>query len=518
MIVVKLEQGWERERAASFAWTSTAFPMLTGTLVTAAGFMPIGLANSAVGEYTGGIFWVVGIALVASWFVAVLFTPYLGFRLLPTMPKRPSAERKRDLRDAVLPSLPQGRSNSVCRARSSSSPSRRAARPGAEPVQQGPTAVLSAVRAARILLRAEARRRLLDPGDRSRGQGGRAPCRGDADAHSYTSISARARRGSGSGSSRSSRTILRPDRDRRARRRGARADQGAHRGRGRQGRAERGAGAARPVQFRPAGRLSGSVSHRRPAADVVREAAGACATSCAPIRGSSTRISTGARKCLRCGSRSTKRAPGARPDAAGYRSDAADAGRRGDRHDAQGRRERVDVVARATPSERAALDRIEDLTIASRDGAPVPVGQVARVIRTTEEPSSGERIVKLSSPRSPTSSTASSRRTSRGRCGRSSPRSANRCRRARASKWAGRSKSLQKGNSSIFVLFPVMILAMLTLLMIQMQSFSRLAMVFFTAPLGIVGASIALNLSGGRSASWRCSGSSRSPAWTCATP
>src|SRR6516225_361898 len=83
MIVVKLEQGWERERAASFAWTSTAFPMLTGTLVTAAGFMPIGLANSAVGEYTGGIFWVVGIALVASWFVAVLFTPYLGFKLLP---------------------------------------------------------------------------------------------------------------------------------------------------------------------------------------------------------------------------------------------------------------------------------------------------------------------------------------------------------------------------------------------------------------------------------------------------
>ena len=83
MIVVKLEQGWERERAASFAWTSTAFPMLTGTLVTAAGFVPIGLASSTVGEYAGGIFWVVGIALVASWFVAVLFTPFLGFKLLP---------------------------------------------------------------------------------------------------------------------------------------------------------------------------------------------------------------------------------------------------------------------------------------------------------------------------------------------------------------------------------------------------------------------------------------------------
>src|SRR5580765_5534320 len=83
MMVVKMEQGWDRLRAASYAWTSTAFPMLTGTLVTAAGFLPIGFANSAVGEYTGGIFWVVGIALIASWLVAVLFTPYLGLKLLP---------------------------------------------------------------------------------------------------------------------------------------------------------------------------------------------------------------------------------------------------------------------------------------------------------------------------------------------------------------------------------------------------------------------------------------------------
>ena len=81
MMVVKMEQGWDRERAGAFAWTSTAFPMLTGTLVTAIGFLPIGLANSAVGEYAGGIFWVVGIALVASWFVAVIFTPYLGVKL-----------------------------------------------------------------------------------------------------------------------------------------------------------------------------------------------------------------------------------------------------------------------------------------------------------------------------------------------------------------------------------------------------------------------------------------------------
>jgi len=83
MMMVKIEQGLDRFQAAAFAWTSTAFPMLTGTLVTAAGFLPVGLAKSSAGEYAGGIFWVVGLALIVSWFVAVIFTPYLGVRLLP---------------------------------------------------------------------------------------------------------------------------------------------------------------------------------------------------------------------------------------------------------------------------------------------------------------------------------------------------------------------------------------------------------------------------------------------------
>ena len=83
MMVVKIEQGWDRVRAATFAYSSTAFPMLTGTLVTVAGFMPVGFARSISGEYAGGIFWVVGVALIASWFVAVVFTPYLGVVLLP---------------------------------------------------------------------------------------------------------------------------------------------------------------------------------------------------------------------------------------------------------------------------------------------------------------------------------------------------------------------------------------------------------------------------------------------------
>jgi multidrug efflux pump len=83
MMVVKLEQGWDRLRAAGYAYTSTAFPMLTGTLITAAGFMPVGFAKSIAGQYAGGIFWVVGVALILSWVVAVVFTPYLGVLLLP---------------------------------------------------------------------------------------------------------------------------------------------------------------------------------------------------------------------------------------------------------------------------------------------------------------------------------------------------------------------------------------------------------------------------------------------------
>jgi multidrug efflux pump len=83
MMAIKMEQGLSRLKAASFAWESTAFPMLTGTLVTAAGFLPIATAASSTGEYTRSLFQVVTIALLVSWVAAVLFIPYLGDRMLP---------------------------------------------------------------------------------------------------------------------------------------------------------------------------------------------------------------------------------------------------------------------------------------------------------------------------------------------------------------------------------------------------------------------------------------------------
>lgn len=82
-MVVKMESGWDRAKAAAFSYTATAMPRLTGALVTVAGFMPIGFSKSTTGEYAGGIFWIVGIAVVFSWVVSGLFTPYLAVKMLP---------------------------------------------------------------------------------------------------------------------------------------------------------------------------------------------------------------------------------------------------------------------------------------------------------------------------------------------------------------------------------------------------------------------------------------------------
>ena len=85
MMVVKMEEGYDRITASAYAWSHTAAPMLAGTLVTVIGLMPVGFAQSTAGEYAGNIFWVVGFALISSWFVAVIFTPYMGVKLLPNI-------------------------------------------------------------------------------------------------------------------------------------------------------------------------------------------------------------------------------------------------------------------------------------------------------------------------------------------------------------------------------------------------------------------------------------------------
>ena len=83
MMVVKMEGGWDRVKAAAFSYSATAMPRLTGALITVAGFMPIGFSQSTTGEYAGGIFWIVGAAVVFSWICSGIFTPYLAVKMLP---------------------------------------------------------------------------------------------------------------------------------------------------------------------------------------------------------------------------------------------------------------------------------------------------------------------------------------------------------------------------------------------------------------------------------------------------
>ena len=101
MMVVKMEGGWERVKAAAFSYSATAMPRLTGALITVAAFMPIGFAKSTTGEYAGGIFWIVGAAVLFSWLVSGLFTPYLAVEDAAEG-SRQASRRRRSVRDAVL--------------------------------------------------------------------------------------------------------------------------------------------------------------------------------------------------------------------------------------------------------------------------------------------------------------------------------------------------------------------------------------------------------------------------------
>ena len=207
MMVVKMEQGWDRVRAASFAWESTAFPMLTGTLVTAAGFLPIGFANSAVGEYAGGIFWIVAIALVASWFVAVIFTPYIGVKLLPNITVSHNHDPHAVYETRVYRDSP--RHDAVVRRppRQGGAGDGRGLRALDRRLRSRPAAVLPAVGAARTVPAAAAAGRHGVQRHREVGEEGRKRCsRTTRTSRPTRPMSARARRASGSASIRNCRT------------------------------------------------------------------------------------------------------------------------------------------------------------------------------------------------------------------------------------------------------------------------------------------------------------------------
>jgi len=497
MMVVKMEQGWDRIRAASFAWESTAFPMLTGTLVTAAGFLPIGFANSSVGEYAGGIFWVVAISLVASWLVAVVFTPYIGVNLLSNLRKRGSKHDPHAIYETRIYRILR-RLIEWC-------------------VERRVVVVLATIGVFVLSIvgfghvqqqffplseRPELFFQLRLPEGTAFGatlesvRKAEALLKDDRDISTYTAYIGR-------GSPRfwlglnpqlpdeSFAEIVIVSKDVEARERikarieKAVADGALSEARVRVDRFNFGPPVGFPVQFRVIGPDTKKV---RDIAYRVREVMRANNQVVDPHLDWNEQ-SPYLKLVV---DQDRVRALGMTPQDISKSLSMLLSGvpittvRDGI--------EKVEVVARAVPAERLDLSYIGDLAIYSRNGVAVPLSQIAKVEYSHEEPilwrinrdmaiTVRADVVDGVQPPDVTNAIWPELKSIRDSL---EP--------AYRIEIGGAIEESQKGNASIFVLFPVMIAAMLTLLMIQLQSISRLILVFLTAPLGIIGASLGLNV------------------------
>jgi len=498
MMVVKMEQGWDRARAATFAWTSTAFPMLTGTLVTATGFLPVGFAKSSAGEYAGSIFWIVGLALLASWVVAVLFTPYLGLMLLPDLAKRgahgdPDAiydtRIYRGLRRVI--ELALRRRKTVAAVTVSMFV---AALAGFGFVQQQffPTSTRTELFFEMRLPEGTA----IGVTDAAAKQAEHMLA-GDPDIVTYTTYV-------GQGSPRfwlglnpvlpnpnfAQIVIVTRDIDARERVK-ARLERGLAEGampqaRARVDRFTFGPPVGFPVQFRIVGPDPMKV---RAIADQVRAVMAENPKIVDPHLNWGEQV-----KSIRLEvDQDRARALGVTPQDVSQMLQTLLSGyvvtqyREGIEH--------IDVVARAVPSERLELGRLPSLTIVTRNGIAVPLSQIARLDYDFEEPILWRRnrdivltvrgdVVDSVQPPDVTNEVLP------------------KLRQIKAGlpygyriETGGSIEESAKANVALAAVFPVMAIAMLALLMVQLQSFSRLALVFVTAPLGLIGATGALLVS-----------------------
>jgi multidrug efflux pump len=496
MMVVKMEQGWDRFRAASFAWESTAFPMLTGTLVTAAGFLPIGFANSAVGEYAGGIFWIVAIALIASWFVAVIFTPYIGVKLLPNIAVHHNHDPHAIYETRLYRTL--RRVIQWC-------------------VDHRVKVVIATVGVFALAIvafghvqqqffplseRPELFLQLRLPEGTAIGVTQQAVekaekmLKDDKDISTYTAYV-------GQGSPRfwlglnpqlpdeSFAEIVIVAKDVEARERiKARLERAVDQGalteaRVRVDRFNFGPPVGFPVQFRVIGPDTQTVRDiAYKVRDIVKQNPN--------VTDPQLDWNEQSPYLKLVVDQDRARAMGLTPQDVSQALSMLISGvpvttvRDGI--------EKVEVVARAVPSERLDLANVGDLTITSRNGVAVPLQQIAKIEYSHEEPILWRRnrdmaiTVRADVVDGVQAPDVTNQIWPKLQDIRDHLEPAYRI------EMGGAIEESAKGNASIFVLFPLMVIVMLTLLMIQLQSFSRLLLVFLTAPLGIIGASLGLNV------------------------
>jgi len=519
MMVVKMEQGWDRLSAAAYAWTSTAFPMLTGTLVTAIGFLPVGLANSSVGEYTGSIFWIVGIALMVSWFVAVIFTPYLGAKFLPDFHAIEERKYQRKVARALKrgKALPPKPDHSNPHALYETPNYNRLRRVVAWSVNHKffVVAATVVVFATSVVAFGRVQQQFFPVSERTElffqmrlpqgtaitasletAKRAEAMLKGDRDVKTFTTYV-------GQGSPRfwlglnpqlpdeSFAEIVIQAKDLEARERlKTRLEREVAAGalseaRVRVDRFNFGPPVGFPVQFRVIGPEPAMV---RDTAVKVREIMRANPNARDPHldwneQSPSVRLVVDQDRARSLGLNVQDVAQTLQTLLSGVTVTTV-----------RDRTEKVDIVARAIPSERVDLGRIGDLTIVARGGVPVPLAQVARIEFIQEDPILWRRNRDLTmTVRADVADGVQPPVVSAQVQAALKDLIASLPAGVRVQQ-GGAVEESEKANASIFVLFPIMLLGMLTVLMIQLQSFSRLALVFLTAPLGIVGAAFSLNL------------------------
>ncbi len=502
MMVVKMEQGLDRARAATFAWTSTAFPMLTGTLVTAAGFLPVGFANSSTGEYAGGIFWIVVLALVASWFVAVLFTPYLGAKLLPDFVKLAAGRRGHHPVDLYHTRIYRAlrRLIELCLHW------RKSVVAATVLLFVGSIAIFPLVQQQFFptSTRTELFFELQMPEGTAIGVTDAAARKAerllgdDPDIATYTSYV-------GQGAPRfwlglnpvlpntSFAQIVIVTKDLKARERvKARLEKALAAGalpeaRTRVDRFVFGPPVGYPVQFRVTGPDPLKV---RDIAEQIRKEMAQNRKLIEP------HLDWGeqARSISLAINQDRARALGLTPQDVAQTLQTLLSGLTLTQY--RDGIESIDVVARAIAAERLDLDRLPDLTIATRSGIAVPLAQVAEIKYAYEEPILWRRnrdlvlTVRSDIVDGVQAPDISSEVLPRLKPIRDALPYGYRI------ETGGAIEESEKANASLAAIFPVMAAVMLVILMIQLQSFSRLALVLVTAPLGIVGATGALLISG----------------------
>ncbi len=497
MMMVKMEQGFDRIKAATFAWDSTAFPMLTGTLITAAGFLPVGFAASGVGEYTGSMFWVLLIALLASWFVAVTFTPFLGVKLLPDFGKlRPHHDPDEIYRTpfylrlrAVIAWAVDNRMKVIlstvgvfCLAILGMVVVQKQFFPYAErlelflqmrlPEGSAIGATLEAAKQAEALLKDDSDVNFFTT------YVGQGPPRFWLGLNPQLPNEAYAE------------TVI-VSKDIAARERlkkkleAAIADGALPQARARVDRFSYGPPVGFAVQFRVIGADPQKVRDiAYQIRDVVEQDPGADDPHL-----SWNEQTPSVRLVI---DQDRARLLGVTPQDVSNRVRMAISGvtvttlRDGT--------DQIDVVARAVPEERGALGRLGDMVLYSRDGKPVTVSQIAKIVYEHEEPIFWRRnrdmtiTVRAGVKDGMQAPDVSTRVWAKLAGIRDNLPSGYRI------EMGGAIEESAKGNGSIFVLLPVVLLFMLTIAMFQLQDFTRVALVMMSAPLGLIGASLALNV------------------------